>query len=155
MLPISVVISPKFDRGLPVACKHPVPAREAGHDHAEDSIQDHNEIHHRSVLVEAVVVPERSDRHHHVHAAHHQVEHEEQEVALVLHAHAIIDPGTVMVHHVDALLADRTVVRSCRLNHLTLVTFLRPELLQLICSLTAVPQELLNMRRQSVKALIF
>lgn len=35
-----------------------------------------------------------------------KIEDVEQEVSLILHADAVVDPGTVMVHHVDTLVAD-------------------------------------------------
>ena len=52
------------------------------------------------------MMPKCDNSDHHVHAAEHEIENEEKEVALVFHAHAVVNPGAVMVHQVDALLAD-------------------------------------------------
>ena len=87
-------------------------------------------------------MPEGNNGDHHVHAAEHQIEDEEEEVALILHAHAVVDPRTVVIHppgkktivchkrnktrgkkhllrnQLDAMLTDPTMVSSWRPIHL-------------------------------------
>lgn len=44
------------------------------------------------------------------------VDHVEEEVSVVEVAHAVVEPGTVVVHLEDAMIANRAVVRSRRLG---------------------------------------
>ena len=90
--------------------------------------------------LEGVVVPERTDRNHHIHATDHQVEDKEQEVPLILHTNAVIDPRAMMVHHINALLTDAAVVGACRFDHVTGFASFRPKLFQLWHSFAAIAQ---------------
>lgn len=150
--PIGVVRRPKLNSCLPVAREHPVPASEAGHDDAKDGVEDHDKVHHRLVSLEGVMVPHTYNRHQHKGSTQHQVEHEEKEVALVLQSDAIVDPWAVMVHEVDAAIADRTVMSSGWLDDpATRVALFRPKLLQLVRSLATISQESLDLRRESLE----
>ena len=99
-------------------------------------------------------MPEGNNGDHHVHAAEHQVEDEEEEVALILHAYAVVDPRTVMIHKVHALLADRAMMRSRWLNDLARITLFRPKLLQIRRCLAAVAQKLLHVAGEALEQLI-
>ena len=84
------------------------------------------------------MVPEGNNGDHHVTTTHHQVKHEKEEIALVLHTDTIIDPRTVVIHKVNAAVADGAVMGSGRFNCLALLAFLRPKLLKLTSGLVAV-----------------
>ena len=77
------------------------------------------------------MVPYAYNRHHHVACSRHQVEHEQQEVPLVLHTDAVVDPGTVMIHEVDTFIANGAVVSACWLDNITFVALFGPKFFQL------------------------
>eukprot|EP00962_Isochrysis_galbana_P021225 scaffold6274_cov132-Isochrysis_galbana.AAC.2 len=50
-------------------------------------------------------------------AAAGEIEQEEQEVAIVVEPHAVVDPGAVVIHFHHASVADAAMVRACGLWH--------------------------------------
>ena len=58
------------------------------------------------------------------------IEQKLQKELLVIKAHTIIDPGTMMVHPRNTTPTDRTMVRLRRLHRITLLAFFREGLLK-------------------------
>ena len=56
-------------------------------------------------------MPDRNNGHLHVGDADPQVKDEEQEVALIVQANAVVYPWTVMIHTEHTAIADRAVMR--------------------------------------------
>ena len=82
-------------------------------------------------MLDGVVVPDTGQGYDHECCAAHEVETEEEEVALVVQADAVVDPGTVVVHHEDTLVADAAMMRTHGLNVVALVALFSPKLVQL------------------------
>lgn len=87
-------------------------------------------------VVERKIVPE---------AAKHLVEQVEQEVALVLEPHAVVDPGTVVVQHDHAPPARLAVVGPSRFHEETLPTLSAPHLLHIVDRFRSVSQRSLQL----------
>ena len=77
------------------------------------------------------MVPDGGQGDNHEGSSAHEIETEEEEVALVVQADTVVDPGAVMVHHEDTLVADAAMVRTHRLDVFALVALFSPELVQL------------------------
>ena len=52
----------------------------------------------------------------HVAGAEGEIGDEEEEVAIVFHSNAVVNPGTMMVHQAHTLLADSAMMRPCWLH---------------------------------------
>jgi len=98
------------------------------------------------------VIPNGHDRKNHPATTNHEVEDKEQEVPVVLHAEAVIDPGTVVVHHEHTPIAHSAVVRPTRLNLLTLIAVSLPDRPQLIQCLGPIAESLLDLFGETLKA---
>lgn len=101
-----------------------------------------------------VVVPNRNNGEAVPRRANHQVEDEKEEVAVVLHADAVVDPGTVVIHHEDTPIANSAMMRSGRLYFIALLTLAFPVWPQLVHRLGAVAEGLLDLGRETSESVI-
>ena len=101
-----------------------------------------------------MVVPNRHDRQPVPNATNHQVKDEEQEVAVILHADAIVDPGAVMVNHEDAPSTNSAVVSPCWLKLVALIAHSVPDWLQAVQRFGAVTQRFLYLSGQASEPII-
>ena len=76
-------------------------------------------------------MPDRLDSQTHEASTQESIENEQQEISLILHSNAVIDPRTVMIHQENAAIASPTMMRPCWLDGLTLLTLSRPKVLKL------------------------
>jgi len=101
-----------------------------------------------------VVVPNRNNGEAVPRRANHQVEDEKEEVAVVFHADAVVDPGTVVIHHEDTPIANSAMMRSGRLYFIALLTLAFPVWPQLVHRLGAVAEGLLDLGRETSESVI-
>ena len=74
---------------------------------------------------------------------------------MVLQTNAVVDPRTVMVHHVNTRLTYAAVMGTRRFNRLALITFLGPELLKLSRSLCSIAQKCFDFLGEAFESLVF
>ena len=60
----------------------------------------------------------------------------------------------MVIHKVDAALADRAVMRACWLDHLTAVAHLWPKLFKLFHCFAPVPEKLFDIAREALEAIV-
>ena len=86
--------------------------------------------------------------------ANQQVELKQQKVPKVLQTKAVVDPGTMMIHHENTTIAHLAMMGTCWLYHLALRAVAAPDWCKMVQCFHAVPECLLYIAGDVIVAII-